>query len=123
MTLMEAITRIDELKYNTYSREEKIRWLSKLDGMVKHQIMDTHEQSDAVPFTGYDGETPGDTVLLVPEPYDELYLWWLAAQIDYYNGEFDRYNNSVALFNTGFDVYGALHHRKHMPKSGRTAFY
>ncbi len=123
MKLMEAIARIDELKHNTYSGEDKIRWISKLDGMVKELVLDTHASTVPVAFAGYDENTPGETMLLIPEPYDELYLWWLSAQIDYYNGEFTRYNNSIALFNTGLSVYKELYHRKHAPFSSRTAFY
>ena len=123
MKLMEAIARIDELKHNTYTREDKIRWLSNLDGMVKHQILDTHAGGEAPVFAGYNEFTPADTVLLVPAPYDELYLWWLSAQIDFYNGEFARYNNSITLFNTGFSVYKELYHRNNTPLGSKTAFY
>ncbi len=123
MTLTEAIARIDALKHNTYSREDKIRWISNLDGMVKHQVIDTHVGADAVSFAGYNENTPADTALLVPAPYDELYLWWLSAQIDFYNGEFGRYNNSIVLFNTGFSVYKELYHRINASRSSRTAFY
>ena len=123
MKLIEAIARIDELKRNTYSREDKIRWLSDLDGMVKHQVIDTHAGAEAVSFTGYNENTPADTVLLVPAPYDELYLWWLSAQIDFYNGEFARYNNAITLFNTGFSTYKDLYHRRTAPSGSGTAFY
>jgi hypothetical protein len=123
MKLMEAIARIDELKHNTYTREDKLRWLSNLDGMVKHQVLDTHAGGEGVSFTGYNENTPSDTVLLVPAPYDELYLWWLSAQIDFYNGEFARYNNSIALFNTGYSVYKELYHRNNTPLGSGTGFY
>ena len=124
MKLIEAITKIDHLKHNTFGKEEKIAWLSTLDGMVKRQIIDTHEGADAQPFfTGYDADTPGDTELLVPAPYDELYLWWLSAQIDYHNAELAKYNNSIALFNTGYSVYAELYNREHMPLGAKSSFF
>ena len=131
MKLMEAIARIDELKHNTYTRElipfaenmPKAAVKATLDGMVKHQVLDTHAGGEGVSFTGYNENTPSDTVLLVPAPYDELYLWWLSAQIDFYNGEFARYNNSIALFNTGYSVYKELYHRNNTPLGSGTGFY
>lgn len=115
MKLIEAIARIDKLKHNTYSREEKLRWLSTLDGLVKALILDTHAGTKATVFRPYNAATPDDTVLLVPAPYDELYLWWLAAQIDYYNGELAAYNNSIALFNTGYSVFADAYTRQNPP--------
>ena len=46
MTIIEAINRIDELKPNNYTYLEKIGWLSKLDGAIKKNIIDTHEDGD-----------------------------------------------------------------------------
>lgn len=122
MTLIEAITRIDSLKHNTYDKATKIRWLSTLDGLVKQQIFDTHA-GESTEFSGYGVDTPPDTVLLVPAPYDELYLWWLAAQMDYHNGEFTRYNNSIQLFNTGYSVFAEVFTREHKPLSVRPGFF
>lgn len=180
MTLIEAITRIDSLKHNTYDKATKIRWLSTLDGQVKRHIIDTHEGADLeqeiaayilankeahekavveymkvnevsrkeaeknvpfkelkykeakeqikaarndITFSGYGVDTPPDTALLVPAPYDELYLWWLAAQMDYHNGEFTRYNNSIQLFNTGYSVFAEVFTREHKPLSVRPGFF
>lgn len=124
MKLMEAISAVDALKPNTYSQEEKISWLSRVDGLVKGQIVDIHKGADAVTFEGYTTDTPLDTQLLVPAPYDELYLRYLEAQIDYHNAEYDRYNNAILMFSTIFDDYAKHYIRTHMPlgKGGRFLF-
>jgi hypothetical protein len=114
--IIEAISQLDALKPNTYSGSEKIVWLSRLDAMIKKNIIDTHEGGD-VTFTGYGEDTDQSTELLVAEPYDEMYLRWLEAQIDYANGEYERYNNSVDLFNTAYEEYKKYYNRTHMPKS------
>ena len=93
MTIIEAINHIDSLKPNSYTQADKIIWLSNLDGIIKNEIIDTHEGSENVTFDGYNAETALDTVLLVPAPYDDVYIKWLEAQIDYANGETNRYNN------------------------------
>lgn len=117
MKIIEAITRLDALKFNTYTQSDKVDWLSRLDSMVKNQIIDPHEGAETVTFTGYDDSTDLDTVLLVPAPYDEMYLRWLEAQIDYHNGEYDKYNNAIIMFNTTFEAYKRYYNGIHKPVS------
>ena len=121
MKVREAIDRIDGLKHNTYTDGEKIGWLSLIDGIIKDQIIDTHEDGDEITFNGYTDEDM-ETEMLVPAPYDVLYLRWLEAQIDYYNGEIARYNNSMMMYQTAYDTYDRFYNRTHMPK-GQTVKY
>ena len=122
MKIIEAITRIDSLKHNTYTESDKVEWLSRLDTMVKKHIIDTHE-GDEVSFTGYDDITNLQTELLVPAPYDEVYLRWMEAQIDYHNGEYDKYNNAMEMFNTAYEGYQNYYNRTHMPKGKKFKFF
>jgi len=117
MKIIEVISTLDALKFNTYTQSDKMDWLSRLDSMVKNQIIDTHEGAETVTFTGYDDSTSLDTELLVPAPYDEVYLRWLEAQIDYHNGEYDKYNNAIIMFNTAFEAYQIYYNRMHKPVS------
>ena len=123
MTLIEAINRIDILKPNTYSQQEKVRWLSTLDGIIKKEIIDTHESGEAVVFDGYDDDTIVSTVLLVPAPYDDIYLRWLDAQIDYVNGEIVRYNNGVQAYNDAYSAFEKYYNRTHMPLGKKLKFF
>lgn len=123
MTLIEAINRIDILKPNTYSQQEKVRWLSTLDGIIKKEIIDTHEGGEAVVFDGYDDDTIVSTVLLVPAPYDDIYLRWLDAQIDYVNGEIVRYNNGVQAYNDAYSAFEKYYNRTHMPLGKKLKFF
>lgn len=115
MKIIDAIRRIDSLKHNTYSNSDKLEWLSRVDAMVKKFITDT---PDEVSIIIYDDATDLQTELLVPSPFDEMYLRWLEAQIDYHNGEYGKYNNAIAVFNTAFEAYKNYYNRTHMP-SGR----
>lgn len=123
MTIIEAINHIDELKPNGYSQEDKILWLSRLDGRVKTEIINTHEGAEDSAFTGYTEETPLDTELLIPHPYDEVYGLWLEAQISFANGEYARYNNSISSFNYAYQAYERFYHREHMPKGKKFNFF
>ena len=122
MKIIEAIDQIDSLKHNTYSRRDKILWLSRLDSMVKRLIIDTHEGGEDVVFEGYTDTTDLETELLVPAPFDEIYLRWLEAQIDYANGEYGKYNNSILMYQSSYDGYANYYNRNHMPK-GKTIKY
>lgn len=116
MTIIEAINRIDGLKPNIYSQSEKVRWLSQLDGFVKNDIIDTHEGSDAITFSGYDDETSIDTVLLITSPYEDVYIHYLEMKIDYSNGETIKYNNSAMMYNNAYSAFEKWYNRTHMPK-------
>lgn len=122
MTILEAISRTDAVKHNTFTQSEKIEWLSRLDYRVKHQIIDTHEGGDQVVFDGYNDQTDLNTKLLIQAPFDDCYLRWLEAQIDYHNGEIERYNNSNAMYQAAYNGYANDYNRNHMPK-GRNIRY
>lgn len=123
MTIIEAINKIDDLKHNTYSQEDKVGWLSRLDSMVKRLLIDTHEGGEGVSFTGYTADTDPDTELLIPEPFDEAYLRFMEMQIDYTNGEYAKYNNSAEMFNKSWNAYQNYYNRTHMPKGQRMTFF
>ena len=123
MTIIEAINGLDGLKHNTYSYPEKVAWLSRLDAMVKKLIIDTHEGGDEVSFTGYGADTDPNTALLVESPFDEMYLRWMEAQIDYTNGEYSKYNNSIEMFNTAYKSFENYYNRNHMPKGRKMKYF
>ena len=122
MTLMEALHRIDTIKPNSYSQVEKTKWLSSLDGIVKTEIIDMHEGGN-ITFNGYSDDTAPTTELLVPAPYDDIYLRWLEARMDYANGEYGKYNNSVTMYNTAYSAYANHYNRTHMPKGTKFKFF
>ena len=146
MTIQEAIDRVDILKPNHFTDEDKIGWLNTLDGQVWRELITTHEQPRrhghhhgvrpedfaADPLDGekphrhehdwnagryhpYDNDTPRDTVLLVEEPYAEMYIHYMAAQIDLGNAEIGKYNNDKSLFNNAYLTYSDYYTRTHMP--------
>ena len=123
MTIIEAINKIDTLKPNSYTQLDKIRWLSDLDGIIKTEIIDTHEGGERFPFQGYDEKTDINTVLLVPAPYEDLYLKWLESKIDYSNAEYGKYNNSSTAYNNAFSVFERYYNRHNMPIGKKIKFF
>ncbi len=123
MTIIGAINKIDSLKPNGYSQSDKISWLSQLDGLIKKQIIDTHEGGESVTFSGYDDSTILDTELIAEAPYDSVYLSWLEACIDYANGEYVRYNNTATKYNIDFSEFERYYNRTHMPIGKKLKFF
>ena len=123
MTISEALARAKAVKPNTYSDTDMIRWLSTLDGFIKEHIIDTHEGGEDIVFNGYDENTSLATELIVPAPHDHIYVHWLEAQIDYANDEYDRYENTMGMYNTAYDNFKNYYNRTHMPKGKSLKFF
>lgn len=68
---------------------------------------------------GADGALPEvakETELTAETPYDEMYRYYVEAQIHYANGETARYNNAVSLWNNGFLTYRDYCCRRETPE-------
>lgn len=114
MKIAEAIQKFDKLVYNDFSQEEKVKWLSQLDGTIKKRLIDTHCQKEPVIWEPYGAGTDlNATELLVPEPFDELYMVYLEMQVHRYMQEYGKYNNSAGLFHTLFDRYACAYGQTH----------
>ena len=49
MKAIDMIERVDLLEPNDYSPEQKLHWLSSLDGKVFRELIETHEDAREVP--------------------------------------------------------------------------
>ena len=116
MTIAEAISTVDEMKPNTFTTEQKVKWLSTVDHKVMDKIISTHERDKRIRphFYGYDA-TDMDVELIVPAPYDTMYLRWLEAMIDFHLNEENRYNNAILMFNSDYEDFKTHYTRTHMP--------
>lgn len=117
MTIREAIDLTDSARPNAHPDERKLRWLSRLDRRAWEDVLATHTPAPA-PFDGYGTSTPQDTPLLIPEPYDRLYTLYLAAEMEFLDGEYTRYNNTVSYFNRLFADWANRYHETHLPMTG-----
>ena len=87
------------------------------------ELINTHEGGEWVKFEAYTEESAPDTRLLVPPPYEEVYLRYIEAQMDYANGEFDRFNNSNAMYAAAWTAFANYYNRTHMPRGGKKKYY
>lgn len=114
MTVFEAITRLNTLKPSQYDEDTLVSWLSELEGLIYNEIIKWHESGEE--FLPIDPEADMDRELLAAEPYDDVYLKYLMAQVDFHNGEFTRYNNSMIMYNTALSAFADWYNRNNMPK-------
>lgn len=100
MKVTEALSLFDELKPNSYSQDTKIGWLSDLDKNLINIVFKNRANNPAAEWEPYTAGNAGITELLVPDAHKEVYMTYLAYKVDYYNGEYERFNNSALLYNT-----------------------
>lgn len=111
MTINQLMDCLDDLVPNQYSAENKLRWLNEVEQAVAQEIIlprDADRQNTFTPYGAVD-----DTELLVPEPYDRLYLFYLETQIHYHNAETGKYNNAAAAFSQAWDELRSRYNRDH----------
>jgi hypothetical protein len=89
----------DEIKPNAFSDAVKLSWLNALEGRLLDNVFLMS------PLPPYSVEYDMETVLLVDAPHDDLYGLWLSAKIDEANGEYDRYQNTLSIFNGYYDNF------------------
>ena len=116
MTIGKAIDVCNRLRPNQYKRIDMLRWLSEVDGRIFTEIHKVHINDSDESFEENNADTPEDTELLAPFPYDNLYVHYLCAMIDYFNSEYARYNNGMMQFNEVYSDYSRWYNRTHLTK-------
>lgn len=130
MRAKEAIAQADELRPNALGEKQKLDWVLELEKEVSEMM----SLSEPPPAVG--GEDSGRIVsaptekgrgldegeepqLLLPPPRDRVYVLYLTAMIDFYNGEMDLYANDYALYNQEMAATRAWWRRHHRPRASR----
>lgn len=78
-TLQQALTRIDAICPNAWDDAAKIQWLNECEHMIQMRILDAAPEQCVT----YNADTERGTVLLVPAPFDRLYVYYVIAMCDY----------------------------------------
>ena len=105
MTIEQAIRQADEQRPNVFMGAPKVRWISELEGRIINELLKNRQEYRDIDFPEYSEDTPLDTVLLVPDPYSDIYVYWLFMKTDYTNNETDRFNNDAVMYNTAYLAY------------------
>lgn len=121
MTIQEAIAKIDDLKPNQYTNPNKISWISNVDGRAWKEVISKYKHDEEYEWHPFDESTDLSMELLIDEPYAELYIYYLAAMIDFWNGEFTRYNNDLQMFEALWQSFADDYAKTHS-SDGATKF-
>ena len=99
MKISNLIALVDSVKPNAFSEGIKISWLNDVWGKVWTEIY-LRDSADFVPYVK--GE---DAELTLKPPHNKMFVTYLSAMIDFHNGEYDKYQNTMAAFNDEFSAY------------------
>lgn len=99
-TIQEIIERVDDTKPNAFLEKTKLEWIAELDGKIAVDVM----MMNIVEAQQFRYQHPKDmgSEPLVDFPHDSLYDLWVGAKIDFANGEYRRYQNTMELFNAHY---------------------
>lgn len=104
MKIDKLIKLAQKLKPTPFDDEIMLMWVNEIEGMVLSEIH-LVAVTDITPYElGEDGSLP-TAELTAPYPYDKLYTQYLLAQIDYANGEYSKYTNTMQMFNSCYTEY------------------
>ena len=90
-------------------------WVNEIEGLVQSEIL-LLSSADTIEYKLPDDE---NTELLVPAPHSKIYRAYMAAMIDFQNGEYNKYQNSMELFNSWWREYAAWYSLNYDPASGK----
>lgn len=90
-----------------------LQWLSSHDGQAWEAVCSRYEGAASKP--DYDDNTdPEATELLIPAPWDDIYIDYLVMRIDLAHQDIDRYNNGAALYASKRADWANWYNRTHV---------
>ncbi len=98
MKLAEAIERVNTEKPNSFKPEILTEYINEVEARVQDFMRGRVRKR-------YDYKEDGGKELLVPSPYDVLYVSFLKAKIDYANEEYQSYANNQAQFESDWQDF------------------
>ena len=122
MTIFDAIAQADRLRDNTMPTDIKVGWLCHVDQTIYEELIKGREGQDEVEYPNYTVDD-GSKELLVPPPYDMLYVYRLEAEVCYAQGEFAKQTNPLIRYNELMSGYAAKYIREHRDVGSAPAVY
>lgn len=107
MKINDAIAHANELRLNSLSDEQKYTWVYELECSVCEMM------GKEAPKKNF----PENIELSMPSEHEDVYVKYLAAKIDYYNGEMNLYANDISVYEEAMDAARAWYIRNRRPAS------
>ena len=123
MTIHEAIAQADRLRDNAMPTDAKVAWLQHVDRTVYEELVKGSEGEEDVQYPTYRRDDM-ERELMVPAPYDMLYVYRLEAEVCYAQGEIKKQANALIRYNELMSGFAAKYIREHRAKvTARTVYY
>ncbi len=117
MKIREAIEFADEIKPNSFGASVKIRLLSELEKMIQLEVL-LFAPEELISYAPGDDEKE-----LLITTHDNLYTDYLVAKIDYLNGEYNKYANTLQTFNASYTEFKRWFSQNYRPADTHGEYY
>lgn len=114
MNLRELLVEVDQFRPNAFADAEKIRMVNTVEGRIYKDILSKYEGEEPVFIPFAEGQEERE--LVVPVPFTDVYVFYLISMVDFYNGDSNKYNDSMILYNDAWENYAAHYLQTHTPK-------
>lgn len=98
MTVKKILELFEKLRPNSFDFDTKLMWLDEVEGLVQSEIFGVSIDE----IKHLEGE---DDILRVPHPYARLYFFYLSSMIDFFSGNFEKYQASSLAYNDAVKLY------------------
>lgn len=115
MKLANLFAMVDEIKPNQFGNHIKTQWLNEIEFKVVEEVINMAEEQN-IKFKPYDYDIDAERDLYAPDVFNDIYIGYINAKIDYHLSELDRYNIAVAMYQSAFNDFASWYRRNHMPK-------
>lgn len=115
MTLKQVIDFVDEIKPNAFSDDAKTMWVNEVEGYVQTEVFLLNVDDIVV----YNYDTDKNKELLVEPPHSKIYWTYLTAMIDFANGEYNKYANTMQMYNEFIGEFMRWFAREYRPADRR----
>lgn len=116
MRVCEAIKAADAVKPNAFDERTKFGWLNSLEGKIAAEVFLMSPPEVRQILLSYPEDLQRE--LLVDPPYDDLYVQYLEAKIDAENGEYNKYADTMAIYNGTYTEFVCWFCQRYDPAQG-----
>lgn len=113
MTIEKVLERVDRQKPNAIEDQMKEDWVLELERRNWEEML--RKDEEAQNWTAPDQKEE----LRIQAPFDQVYVLYVIAMIEFVTQEYASYENTMALFNSQMSDYKAWYRRNHRPKDRR----
>jgi len=114
MSLEELFAYVGDVKPHAFSETVLTMWLNEIETRLQREVL----LLDPVELMAYRWPEDRKTVLLLDPPHDAIYRHYLEAMIDYANGEYSKYQNTMEMCNDRWDAFVGAFAAAYRPADG-----